>query len=131
MKILNLIIKQKYFDAILDGRKVQEFREVRPTTFKKLLQVDYDGYEKTDEPGNSLPVEYHAIRFYVGYNKNRDSALVEVKGAHCECFVDDDGKIISYEYGIDSYGEPRIWTAQQVVYDLGKILETNINRDKS
>ena len=29
MKVLNLIIKQKYFDAILAGRKVQEFREVR------------------------------------------------------------------------------------------------------
>ena len=40
MKVLNLIIRQKYFDAILAGRKVQEFREVRPTTIKKLLQLD-------------------------------------------------------------------------------------------
>ena len=40
MKILNLIIKQKYFDAIMQGSKVQEFREIRPTTVKKYIQID-------------------------------------------------------------------------------------------
>lgn len=88
MKVLNLIIKQKYFDAILAGRKVQEFREVRPTTIKKLLQLDADGFEVEDEHGNAQPIKYDAIQFYVGYNKDRDSALVEVLGAHCEVFVD-------------------------------------------
>ncbi len=131
MKILNLIIKQKYFDAILEGRKVQEFREVRPTTIKRLLQLDDEGYELEDEFGNALPIKYDALRLYVGYNKDRDSALVEVKDAHCEMFVDDNGKVITYEYGVDKDGEPLEWIAEQVVYDLGKILETNINRDKS
>lgn len=63
MKILNLIIKQKYFDAIMAGRKVQEFREVRPTTIKKLLQLDEEGYEVEDEYGNAQPIKYDAIRF--------------------------------------------------------------------
>ena len=49
MKVLNLIIKQKYFDAILAGRKVQEFREVRPTTVKKYIELDEDEFEKEDE----------------------------------------------------------------------------------
>lgn len=84
MKILNLIIKQKYFDAIMAGRKVQEFREVRPTTIKKLLQLDEEGYEVEDEYGNAQPIKYDAIRFFVGYNKDRDSALVEVESAYCE-----------------------------------------------
>ena len=66
MKVLNLIIKQKYFDAILAGRKVQEFREVRPTNIKKLLQLDKDGYEIADADGNAQPIKYDAIRFYVG-----------------------------------------------------------------
>ena len=66
MKILKLIIKQKYFDAILAGRKVQEFREVRPTTIKKLLQLDKDGYEVEDENGNAQPIHYDAIQFHVG-----------------------------------------------------------------
>ena len=130
MKVLNLIIKQKYFDAIMSGRKVQEFREVRPSTVKKYIEIDEDGYEREDEDGNAIPVKYDAIRFYVGYNTDRDSALVEVVGAHCEIFVDEEENPITYEHGVDSNGVPLQWVAEQVVYDLGKILEHNI-RDKS
>ena len=130
MKVPNLIIKQRYFDAILAGRKVQEFREVRPTTIKKLLQLDKDGYEIEDENGNAQPVKYDAIQFYVGYNKDRDSALVEVLGAHCEIFVDDNNEPITYEHGRDKDGNPLVWVAEQVVFDLGKVLSHNI-REKS
>lgn len=130
MKILNLIIKQKYFDAIMSGRKVQEFREVRPTTIKKLLQLDEEGYEVEDEYGNAQPIKYDAIRFFVGYNKDRDSALVEVESAYCEIFVDDDDKPIVYESGVDKDGNPLEWIAEQVVFNLGRILEKDI-RDKS
>ena len=130
MKVLNLIIRQKYFDAILAGRKVQEFREVRPTTINKLLQLDEDGYEVEDEDGNAQPIKYDAIQFFVGYNKDRDSALVEVVGSHCEIFVNDKGEPITYEYGRDKEGKPLVWVAEQVVYDLGKILDHNI-REKS
>ena len=128
MKVLNLIIRQKYFDAILAGRKVQEFREVRPTTIKKLLQLDEEGFEIEDEHGNAQPIKYDAIQFFVGYN--RDSALVEVVGAHCEIFVDDNDEPITYEHGRDKDGQPLVWVAEQVVYDLGKILLHNI-REKS
>lgn len=130
MKVLNLIIKQKYFDAILAGRKVQEFREVRPTTIKKLLQLDEEGYEIEDENGNAQPIKYDAIQFYVGYNKDRDSALVEVVGSHCEIFVYENGEPITYEHGRDRDGQPLVWVAEQVVYDLGKVLSHNI-REKS
>lgn len=130
MKILNLIIKQKYFDAIMAGRKVQEFREVRPTTIKKLLQLDEEGYEVEDEYGNAQPIKYDAIRFFVGYNKDRDSALVEVESAYCEIFVDDDDNPIMYESGVDKDGNPLEWIAEQVVFNLGRILEKDI-RDKS
>ena len=124
MKVLNLIIKQKYLDAILAGRKVQEFREIRPTTEKKYIEIDNEGYAVEDEKGNCVPLKYDAIRFFVGYNKDRDSALVEVVGAHTEVFVDDNGEPIRYDYkGMDYW-------AEQIVYDLGKILEHNI-RDKS
>ena len=130
MKVLNLIIRQKYFDAILAGRKVQEFREVRPTTIKKLLQLDEDGFEIEDADGNALPIKYDAIQFYVGYNKDRDSALVEVVGAHCEIFVDENNEPITYEHGRGKDGQPLVWVAEQVVFDLGKVLSHNI-RDKS
>ena len=55
------------------------------------------------------------------YNKDRDSALVEVTGAYVEFFVDNDGNSIIYEYKGDLY------EAAQIVYNLGKILETSIS----
>lgn len=182
MKILNLIIKQVYFDQILAGTKTQEFREVKPTTINKLLQQDAEGYEVEDENGNALPIEYDAIRFFVGYNKNRDSALVEVKGAHCEIFTDvlryendepiffkcdknkkvllfatdKDGKFVKDEDGefvitedeengcpmpaedneegvtievpIEYEHGGKLWIAEQVVFDLGKVLEKDVHK---
>ncbi|MCC8037297.1 MAG: ASCH domain-containing protein [Bacteroidales bacterium] len=124
MKILNLIIKQKYLDLILSGQKVQEFREVRPTTEKKLIQLDEEGYDICDENENALPIEYDAIRFYVGYNPDRDTALVKVESAYTEIFVDEKGEPIWYEYKGKDY------VAQQVVYNLGEILEKNIHPKK-
>lgn len=131
MKVLTLNIKQKYFDAILAGRKVQEFREVRPTTIKKLLQLDEEGFEIEDEDGNAQPIKYDAIKFLTGaYAGERDWAMVEVLGAHCQIFEDKNGEPIIYEHGRDKDGNPLVWVAEQVVFDLGKVLSHNI-RDKS
>lgn len=124
MKILNLIIKQKYFDEIIAGTKTQEFREIRPTTSKKYINYLCDGIVYTDdkmlpEEGDIevVPIEYDAIRFYVGYNKDRDSALVEVKDALVEFFVDEDGNDIVYDYKGEEY------IAAQIVYNLGKVIQ--------
>lgn len=125
MKTLNLIIKQVYFDQIINGTKTQEFREVKPTTIKKLLQLDEDGYEVEDENGNAIPIHYDAIQFYVGYNKDRDSALVEVKDEYCEIFLDENNEPIIYEDGTDKDGNPLEWVAEQVVFNLGKVLEVH------
>lgn len=125
MKTLNLIIKQVYFDQIINGTKTQEFRGVKPTTIKKLLQLDEDGYELEDEKGNAIPIHYDAIQFYVGYNKNRDSALVEVKDEYCEIFLDENNEPIIYEDGTDKDGNPLEWVAEQVVFNLGKVLEVH------
>ena len=122
MKVLNLIIKQKYFDAILAGRKVQEFREVRPTTVKKLLQLDEEGFEIEDEHGNAQPIKYDALHLYVGYAKNRASAIVEVKSAHCEIILDENNEPIIYEHGTDKDGNPLTWVVERVVYNLGEVL---------
>lgn len=119
MKILTLIIKQKYFDEIISGKKVQEFREIRPNSQAKYCQLDNEGF-CVEKDGVLQPREYDAIRFYVGYNKDRDSALVEVKGASIELFEDENGNLIEYQHNGESY------LAAQVVYDLGKIIEKNV-----
>lgn len=120
MKVLTLIIKQKYFDAILQGRKLQEFREIRPNNEKKYVQFDKEGNLILDENDCCIPVHYDAIRFYVGYAQDRDTALVEVVSAYTQVLVDDKDKPISYEYNGEEY-----W-AEQVIYNLGKVLEHNI-----
>jgi DNA-binding IclR family transcriptional regulator len=126
MNVLNLILKQKYFDSIMAGQKVQEFREVKPTTYKKLVQLDENGCIARDENGNSFAIKYDAIRFYVGYNKDRDSALVEVTDAYTELFVDENNNVVSYDIIDPRTKQPDIWYAEQVVFCLGKILETDI-----
>lgn len=128
MKTLNLIIKQTYFDQILAGTKTQEFREIKPTTSKKLVHylhegTIYESFEKVPPEGDveAIPIKYDAILFFVGYNKDRDSALVEVKDAFIEFFVDENEEVIEYEY------KGEIYVAAQMVYDLGKVIEKNIH----
>lgn len=133
MKVLNLIIKQKWFDEILAGRKTEEYREVRPTTFKKYLKyvVNDKVYDSLDDPELAHlngdfdfdvdVIEYDAIRFYVGYNKDRDSALVEVKDAFITFLTDENGEDLTYEYKGDIYVEA------EMTYVLGKILESNVH----
>ena len=110
MKILQLIIKQKYFDEILAGKKKIETREVIPTTEKKYVILDKDR-AITDI------IQYDAIRFFVGYNKDRETALVEVKDAHLEEVHDENDQPIFY----DHKGEKNMMI--DIVYELGEVLE--------
>ena len=118
MRTLKLSIKQRYLEAIKDGRKVQEFREVRPNNIKKFLQLDEKGFEIEDDNCNALPIVYDAILFTS--KETGDTALVEVTGARSEIMVDDNHKPIEYEYG------GQIWVVERVVYDLGKIIEHGV-----
>lgn len=122
MKILKLIIKQRFFDEIIKGTKKQEFREVKPTTIKKLLQLDEEGFEIEDADGNAQPIHYDALHLYVGYAKNRASAIVKVKSAYCEILLDENGEPIFYEEGTDKDGNPLTWVVERVVYNLGEVL---------
>lgn len=114
MRTLQLSIRQKYLDAIKDGRKVQEFREIRPNNIKKFVQLDEDGFEKEDENANAIPVEYDAILFVS--KETGDTATVEVKDSRCEIMVGENGQPIEYDYG------GQIWVVERVVYGLGKII---------
>lgn len=120
MKILTLIIKQCYFDEIVAGKKTEEYREVKPTTASKYIYyVDEQGnqYKPSALPPEDVPleeklIEYDAIQFYVGYNADRDSALVEVKDAVLDIYQEE-----TYEY------KGEIYMLSVITYKLGKILE--------
>lgn len=122
MRILDLPIRQKYLDAIKDGRKVQEFREVRPNNIKKYLQLDEEGYELEDENANAIPIVYDAIKFTS--KETGDTALVEVRAARSEIMMDDNHKPIEYQYG------GQTWVVERVVYDLGRIINHTVNSRK-
>lgn len=88
LKILTLIIKKKWFDEILVGRKNTEYRELKQSTLGKYTWV-------SNEDGKRYLKKYDAIRFYVGYNKDRTSALIEV----IDTTFDSDGQIVEYHLG--------------------------------
>ena len=62
MKILHLNLYRKYFDAIVNGTKTTEYREVTPYWSKRLEDREYD-----------------VIKFRNGYAKDAPTMLVEIK----------------------------------------------------
>ena len=71
LKVLTLNIKKIYFDEIMNGTKKIEYRELKQTTLNKYTYID-----ETD--GKRYLRRYDALRLFVGYNKDRESALVQV-----------------------------------------------------
>lgn len=147
--VLSLIIKQQYFNEILSGEKKQEFREIKPSTEKKYIIFEEDGYPREDEDGNCVPIHYDYLLLYVGYNADRDSMLIECTGAHCECILDEEGEPLFYfindktkkeafpttydpETG-EGYDENDQkmedvvqYFVEQITYDLGKIVAKKV-----
>lgn len=131
MKTLSLIIKQQWFDKIMSGEKTTETREIKPNTQEKYIKVDSDGYALEDENGNCVPREYDAIRLYVGYSKDRDTALVKIRSAKVYYIVDENDEPITYETGeTDENGDPVLYVAAQIEYGLGDILESRWTNGK-
>lgn len=95
MKVLTLNIKKIYFDEIMSGTKQIEYRELKQTTINRYTYLD-----ETD--GKRYLRRYDALRLFVGYHKDRESALVQVKD-------------ITYNNGV-------------VEYHLGLILEVINNK---
>ncbi len=71
LKVLTLNIKKVYFDEIMSGTKKIEYRELKQTTLNKYTYVD-------EADGKRYLRRYDALRLFVGYHKDRESALVQV-----------------------------------------------------
>ena len=99
---LYLPIKQLYFDQIVAGTKKEEYRECKPgITMNRYLQKDPaepSGYKINPETAIPrrmyywddynggrypfVPKPYKYLNLAVGYARERDTALVAVKGFH-------------------------------------------------
>ena len=143
---LYLTIKQKYFDQIISGEKTEEYREIKPTTYKKYLFVDDEGelvqYDKHvfDEKGIEkhlynawndgvfpyIPANNQYLDLAVGYNKERDTARVEVTGCRFEPAKDENGNPLRFSLNskdqlvYDPEGDVTYWI---IALQLGKVLE--------
>ena len=71
MRVLTLNIKKMYFDEIISGTKKIEYRELKQTTLNKYTYID-------ESDGKRYLRRYDALRLCVGYNKDGESALVQV-----------------------------------------------------
>lgn len=71
MKVLSLNIKKVYFDQIIKGEKKIEYRELKQTTLNRYTYID-------EADGKRYLRRYDALRLFVGYRKDRESALVQV-----------------------------------------------------
>lgn len=112
MDVIELRLKKKYFEAVLQGRKVQEFREIRPNNESRFIELDSEGYAVCDDAGNAKPIPYDAVKFICD-----DSwVLVKIRESYTEMLVDDAGEPIWYDY----YGER--YYAERIVYNLGEII---------
>lgn len=72
LKVLNLNIRKLFFDEIMKGEKKIEFRELKQTTLNRYTYLD-------ESDGKRYLRRYDALRLFVGYNEERESALVQVR----------------------------------------------------
>lgn len=81
--ILHLTLKKKWFDLILAGEKIVEYREVKPYWIKRFFLFDKQNINI--ENINILDLKkleqktYHKIIFKNGYSKNAPVFEIELK----------------------------------------------------
>ena len=117
-----LPIKQIYFDQIVSGKKKEEYREIKDTTAKRYLltqngkfvrdpqHTEDKEYFIDDYNGGHfpfLPAPIDKLELAVGYNTNRDTAVVAVK-------------YISFEPARVFNNKIAFWVC---VFHLGEVLE--------
>ena len=124
---LYLPIKQVYFDQIIAGTKTEEYREKKEgITANRYLLKGLSGSYVTNpdvtESGRQyyiddyngghfpfLPKPYKYLSLAVGYNKERDTAIVEVTGYR---FIPDLIRANKFAF----------W---QIAYQIGRIVEVH------
>lgn len=148
---LYLVIKQVYFDQIIAGTKTEEYREVKYSTYKKYVKTEDDGsvmfsdaisdeelskYQCEDDLNiyNNgvcplIPKNWCYLNLAVGYNKKRDTALVEVVDITFEAETDKSGDVVRFDFDesdnvcFSPTGKLCLWIA---VLHLGKVVRKEI-----
>ena len=129
MKILTLSIKREYFDEIVAGTKTVEYRDIRPTTFKRYCRYMQDGKEFTEMDYSDekkyqdvVLIKYDALKLVTGAYKDKRPYIIVA--------VTDSKIMFDYEFG----GRPVIYEqdgqryiSAYIEYHLGEIIENKSN----
>lgn len=103
--VLYVTIKKVFFDQIMSGEKTEEYREPTDYWFRRLFIIENNVAIK--------PKPFKYIRLCVGYHRDREEALVEIKNLDLYKFIYNipDG----FEKGDESF-----------VIDLGKVISKKV-----
>lgn len=123
MRVLTIHVRQKVIDKIMSGETQQIARKIKPFDESNLVKLDEEGNAIVNEHGTMTPEDYDALYLCVGYKINPNHVLLKIKRAHIEIVKDDNGEVLYYQ----NVGNKCV--AQQVVYDLGDILEMNSDKE--
>jgi len=81
MKTLNLTLKKKWFDMILQGEKQEEYREIKPYWEQRLCrEFDCTTKRAVIIAGRDSFIKYDTITFKNGYAKDCPIMELELKG---------------------------------------------------
>lgn len=80
-KVLRLVLKRKWFDLIASGEKTEEYREITPFWWKRLVTCGntFDSNEPADWQ-MILETKFDFIEFYDGYRPGRREMLLKWQG---------------------------------------------------
>ena len=70
MKVLRLTLKRKWFDMILSGEKIEEYRDLKDYWHKRL--TEFGGKWRVFK-------KFDAIKFTNGYRQNSDNFTIKLK----------------------------------------------------
>ena len=109
-EVLYLTIMKVFFDQIINGEKTKEYREPTDYWIRRLFVVEGDKVLRLK------PFRY--VRLCVGYHKDREEALVEIKNIGFYEFINDipDG----FEKGDKS-----------LVIELGEVVSKKLKSESS
>jgi len=88
-KILHLTLKKKWFDLIKEGKKKEEYREIKPYWEKRLCEKIEIGTGDNVGRIRYIPKKFDEIHFRNGYKPDSPYMVVEWKGLLMNVNIDD------------------------------------------
>lgn len=76
---ITLILTKKWFDLILSGEKLEEYREIKPYWLRRLVD-NWEDYDDSHVFEGEYRKAYGFIKFKNGYGADVPSFFIEWKG---------------------------------------------------